>query len=73
MKRCLGEVVLLMLLTCIGVRAQADNPEFVSANILYYPPLARQARVFGVVKVAFTLPPNSGEPADVEIVSVIRF
>lgn len=55
--------------TCAGVLAQADNPEIVSANIPYYPPLARQARVFGEVKIAFTLPPNSGEPADVEVIS----
>jgi hypothetical protein len=61
--------ILLTFAACIGVAAQTDNPELVSANIPFYPPLARQARVYGAVKVAFTLAGNSGEPADVEAVS----
>lgn len=72
MKRYLGEVVLLTLVTCIGVLAQADNPELVSANIPYYPPLARQARVFGVVKVAFTLPRTQESQPTLKLSRVIR-
>jgi TonB family protein len=41
----------------------------ISANIPRYPPLARQARIEGVVKVTFTLPASGGEPANVEAVS----
>jgi TonB family protein len=69
MRRYLGAVTLLMLTASLGAIAQADNPELVSANIPYYPPLARQARVYGTVRVAFTLLANSGEPVQVEAVS----
>jgi TonB family protein len=69
MKRCLSAFVLTTLLVCPAALAQTDEPELVSANIPFYPPLARQARVYGSVTVAFTLPANSGEPTDVEAVS----
>lgn len=46
--------------------AQSDEPQLLSANIPFYPPLARQARVYGVVKVTFTVPANAGEPDNVE-------
>jgi TonB family protein len=61
--------IFLTVAACFGALAQADNPELVSADIPFYPPLARQARVYGSVTVAFTLPANAGEPADVEAVS----
>jgi outer membrane biosynthesis protein TonB len=35
----------------------------------HYPWLARQARVQGVVKVAFTLQPEAKEPTKVEVIS----
>jgi outer membrane biosynthesis protein TonB len=38
----------------------------VSTTIPIYPPLARQARIGGIVKLTFTLPANSGEPTNVE-------
>ena len=34
-----------------------------------YPPLARAARVEGVVKLAFTPPENAGKPTNVEVLS----
>ena len=68
MKRYLG-VLTFMVAVCLGMEAQTDEPLLLSANIPFYPPLARQARVYGTVEVAFTLPANAGEPANVEAVS----
>ena len=62
-------LILLTFTASLGVVEQTDNPELISANIPFYPPLARQAHIYGTVKVAFTLPANSGEPANVEAVS----
>jgi TonB family protein len=68
--RCRLElVVALTVAVCIGMAAQTDEPVLLSANIPFYPPLARQARVYGTVKVAFSLLANAGEPANVEAVS----
>src|SRR5437879_3859329 len=53
---------------CIAMAAQTE-PELMSANITRYPPLARQARIEGIVKVTFTLPANAEEPANVEAAS----
>jgi TonB family protein len=69
MKRHLGFVLCLTFAICIGVSAQSDEPELLSANIPFYPPLARQARVYGIVKVTFTLPANAGEPVNVDAAS----
>ena len=69
MKRYVGAFVLMTLVVCFAAVAQTDEPELISANIPFYPPLARQARIYGSVTVAFTLPANSGEPTDVEAVS----
>jgi TonB family protein len=49
--------------------AAQSEPVLTSANIPKYPPLARQARVEGVVRLAFTLPANGTEPTNVEVVS----
>jgi TonB family protein len=62
-------VLLFIGLGVPTLAAQADNPELVSANIPFYPPLARQARVYGTVTISFTLRANGGEPANVEAVS----
>jgi TonB family protein len=67
--RQLRFVVNMILAISVGMTAQTNEPVLLSANIPFYPPLARQARVYGSVKIAFTLPANSGEPADVEAVS----
>jgi hypothetical protein len=69
MKCRLSAVILLVFAACLGAAAQTDEPELLSANIPLYPPLARQARVYGTVKVSFTLPANSAEPTEVEAVS----
>jgi TonB family protein len=66
MKRSLGVLACFAAAVCIVMAAQTDEPQLLSANIPFYPPLARQARVYGVVKVTFTLPANAGEPANVE-------
>jgi TonB family protein len=68
MKRYLG-VVTLIVAVCVGMTAQTDEPELLSASIPFYPPLARQARIYGEVTVRFTLPANSGEPVNVEAAS----
>jgi TonB family protein len=49
--------------------AAQTEPVLVSANIPSYPPLARQARIEGIVKLTFTLRANAGEPMDVQVVS----
>jgi TonB family protein len=69
MVRRWGFVVVLIFVICGGIAAQTDEPLLLSANIPFYPPLARQARVYGTVTVAFTLPASAGEPANVEAVS----
>jgi TonB family protein len=69
MKHGLGFVIFLMLATCLVATAQTDEPELLSANIPFYPPLARQARIFGNVKVTFTLPANAPAPVNVEVAS----
>jgi TonB family protein len=61
--------LLCFLVVCLSLGAQATEPELVSANMPTYPPLARQARIEGTVKVSFTLPANGGEPANVEVLS----
>jgi TonB family protein len=61
--------LLCFLTACLSLAAQTDEPELISANIPRYSPLARQARVEGIVKVTFTLPANAGEPANVEATS----
>jgi TonB-like protein len=53
---------------CTAAAGQTD-PALTAVSLPKYPLLALQARVEGVVKVSFTLPANSGEPADVEAVS----
>ena len=58
--------LLCFLAVCLSLAAQSDEPELVSANIPRYPPLARQARVEGVVKITFILPANAEEPANIE-------
>jgi TonB family protein len=68
MKRCVGALI-FALAACLLAAQQTDTPELVSANIPVYPPLARQARVYGAVTVAFSLPARAGEPIDVEAVS----
>jgi TonB family protein len=69
MKRRLGCIICFTIATCLGVAAQTNEPELLSTNIPFYPPLARQARVYGTVKVTFTLPANAGEPVNVEAAS----
>jgi TonB family protein len=66
MTRRLGAVACFVAFVCITMAAQTDEPQLLSANIPFYPPLARQARVYGVVKVTFTLPANAAEPVNVE-------
>src|SRR6266849_4243801 len=57
------------LAVCLTLGAQTDEPELIPANIPRYSPLARQARIEGIVRMTFTLPANAGEPANVEAVS----
>lgn len=69
MKRHLGALIAVIFAVCLVTVAQADSPELVSTNIPFYPPLARQARIMGTVKLAFTLPASSGEPSNVVVIS----
>ncbi len=52
----------------ITMAAQSE-PTLISANIPKHPPLARQARIEGIVKLTFTLAANAVEPTNVEVVS----
>jgi TonB family protein len=49
--------------------AQTHEPLLIAVNMPKYPPLAHQARIEGVVKLTFTLPANTGEPTNIEVVS----
>ena len=60
--------VLCVVAMCVAMVAQ-DEPTLVTINMPNYPPLARQARIEGVVKLTFILPANAEGPTKVEVVS----
>jgi len=49
--------------------AAQTEPTLLAVSLPKYPPLALQARIEGVVRVTFSLPALSGQPAAVEAVS----
>jgi TonB family protein len=53
---------------CIAMAAQSE-PTLVAVSMPAYPPLARQARIAGDVKLTFVLSGNAGEPTNVEVIS----
>jgi TonB family protein len=57
-----------LLAFCIAMAAQSE-PSLIAVNMPTYPPLARQARIAGVVRLTFVLSGNDGEPTNVEVVS----
>jgi TonB family protein len=59
----------LWFAAAISVTMAAQEPTLVAANMPTYPPLARQARIAGVVKLIFVLSGNAGEPTNVEVIS----
>src|SRR5215472_15372033 len=61
-------VFLFVATTCITMTAQSE-PTLSTLNMPRYAWLARQARVEGIVKVAFTLLPHAVEPSNVQLVS----
>jgi len=67
MTRCIVLLCCVFSMSLAGL-AQTE-PVLTSANVPKYPALACQARVEGTVKLSFTLPANSTEPAKVEVVS----
>jgi len=58
----------LVAVASVCVAAQTE-PVLKSANMPPHPPLARQARLEGVVKVTFVLPANADAPNSVEAIS----
>jgi TonB family protein len=68
MNRSIGAELCFVAIVCIGMAAQTE-PVLTTVNVPKYPPLARQARVEGIVKLVFTLWANAGEPTNVEVVS----
>jgi TonB family protein len=60
--------VACFLAFCIAMAAQSE-PTLVAVNMPTYPPLARQARIAGVVKLTFVLSGNAGEPTNVAVIS----
>ncbi|MBZ5597773.1 MAG: energy transducer TonB [Acidobacteriia bacterium] len=69
MTKRMNAVLFFVATACIAMAAQNDEPLLTTVNIPKYPPLARAARVEGVVKLAFTLPANAGKPTNVEVLS----
>jgi TonB family protein len=65
-----AEVVLFCLLVFVGVpRAQTKpSPHLNKAELPTYPPLARQARIEGIVKVSFELA-EDGTVSEVQAIS----
>lgn len=61
--------VLCFLAVVKSTLAAQTEPTLVSLTMPKYPPLARQARIEGVVTVKFALAASSGEPTNIEIVS----
>jgi TonB family protein len=53
---------------CVTMAAQTE-PTLVTVNMPKYPPLARQARIEGVVRLTFILSANAGDPPNIEVVS----
>ena len=68
MTKCIGTALCLLAAACITMAGQTE-PVLSALNMPHYPWLARQARVEGVVKVAFTLQPEAKEPTKVELIS----
>jgi hypothetical protein len=68
MTKRVGKTLCLMATICITMAAQGE-PALTALNLPHYPWLARQARVEGIVKVAFTLLPKSEAPTKVELIS----
>lgn len=62
-------ILSVLAIICFAVAAQSDEPLLITVNLPRYPPVARQARVQGVVKLSFTLSANSAEPMNIEVVS----
>jgi TonB family protein len=61
---------LLCFAAAISVTIAAQTEPTLAAVIMpTYPPLARQARIAGVVKLTFVLSGNAGEPTNVEVIS----
>ena len=63
-----GLALVFVASTCIAMAAQSE-PALLTLKVPRYTLLARQARVQGVVKVAFTLLPHAVEPTNVQVVS----
>jgi TonB family protein len=60
----------LVFVAAISITLEAQTePALISVNIPKHPPLARQARIEGIVKLTFTLAANAEEPTNVEVVS----
>ena len=53
---------------CIATAAQTE-PRLITVNMPTYPPLARQARIEGVVKLTFALSASETNPTSIEVVS----
>ncbi len=68
MTKRIRTLLCLIAASSIMMAAQSE-PVLTSANIPRYPPLARQARIEGIVKLTFTLPAYAQEPTNVEVVS----
>ncbi|MFY9790865.1 MAG: energy transducer TonB [Candidatus Sulfotelmatobacter sp.] len=52
----------------IAMAAQSE-PSLIAVAMPMYPPLARQARIAGVVKLTFALTGDADEPTNVEVIS----
>lgn len=68
MTRRLGATLCLIGGVCITMAAQSE-PTLKALNMPSYTRMARQARVQGIVKVAFILPPHARQPTHLELVS----
>jgi TonB family protein len=62
-------ILLCSLIAACTAMAGQSNPTLTTVSLPKYPPLALQARVGGMVRIVFTLPPNSGVPTNIEVVS----
>src|SRR5580692_8395462 len=64
----IGATFVLIAAVCITVAGQT-GPTLTALNMPHYTGLERQARVQGIITLAFTLQGHSAEPTNVEVVS----
>jgi TonB family protein len=62
-------MLFFVAMICGAAAAAQTEPVLITVNLPNYPPLARQARIEGVVRLTFILSANATDPTNIEVVS----